>query len=216
MSLNVFPLSWATWCMTCNWHTSFSSFWLSSFSSCVSLSSLKHFTWSTKSPRYSARPTSCAMSLLLVRFFSSSGDWMYKKRNNYFLPLFRYGMKVEAFIPEAMCNLSLLPLLPKNRQKWVSTFVIHFFKSTSTCSAILLSVRSYEPGNQNEEFSISLFSQNFNIKSTENINSLSYFCYCFTWRSLVFSVNKNNSNFSLASGVLRKLGAPKKEVCLCC
>ena len=79
------------------------------------LSSSKHFTWSTKILRYSARPTSCAMSLLLVRFFSSSGDWMYKKRNNYFLPLFRYGMKVEAFIPEAVCNLSLLPLLPKNR-----------------------------------------------------------------------------------------------------
>ena len=81
----------------------------------VSLLSSKHFTWSTRSLRYSARPTSCAMSLLLVRFFSSSGDWMYKKRNNYFLPLFRFGMKVEAFIPEAVCNLSLLPLLPKNR-----------------------------------------------------------------------------------------------------
>ena len=72
-SLNVFPLSWATWCMTCNWHTSFSSFWLSSFSGCVSLSSSKHFTWSTKSPRYSARPpvvpwVYCwfASSLLLV------------------------------------------------------------------------------------------------------------------------------------------------------
>ena len=47
--------------------------------------------------------------------------------------------------------------------------------------------------------------------STENINSLSYFCYCFTWRNLVFSVNKNNSNFSPASGILRKLGAQKKK-----
>ena len=146
--------------MTCNWHTSFSSFWLSSFSGCVSLSSSKHFTWSTKSLRYSARPTSCAMSLLLVRFFSSSGDWMYKKRNNYFLPLFRYGMKVEAFIPEAMCNLSLLPLLPKNRQKWVSTFVIHFFKSTGTCLAILLSVRSYETWKSKWRiFNFSIFSK---------------------------------------------------------
>ena len=185
----------------------FSSFWLSSFSGCVSLSSLKHFTWSTKSLRYSARPASCAMSLLLVHFFSSSGDWMYKKRNNYFLPLFRYGIKVEAIITEAMCNLSLLPLLPKNRKKWVSTFVIHFFKST--CSAILLSVRSYETWKPKWRiFNLSIFSKfqyqiinyctpkflsterYFIMISTENINSLSYFCYCFTWRNLVFSVNK--------------------------
>ena len=78
-------------------------------------------------------------------WFTSSlllGTECTRKEITIFLPLFRYGMKVEAFIPEAICNLWLLPLLPKNRKKWVSTFVIHFFKST--CSAILLSVRSYE------------------------------------------------------------------------